>query len=158
MIIDSHAHIDKLPGSNFTNDPKKNLGYLIDEMKSSNIDHALILAGCYKDESKNFSTKSIIELTADINCVSVVGSIDIPNYQENDLAELEQWLKDKSIVGIKLYTGYQHFYPNDEKCIPIYKLCIKYNVPVIFHSGDTLAGYAENPKVKYSPWICPHPF
>src|SRR3989344_9603143 len=144
MIIDAHAHIGKLPSSKFTEDFKKNLDFLMDEMKDSNITHALILAGCYKDESRNISTKSLIKLTADIDSVSVVGSIDILNYQENDLHELEKWLKDKSVVGVKLYTGYQHFYPNDERCSLVYRLCIKYNVPVIFHSGDTMAGYVEN--------------
>src|SRR3989338_3422581 len=134
MIIDAHAHIGKLPSSKFTEDFKKNLEFLMDEMKDSGVDHALILAGCYQDESRNISTKSLIKLTAGISSISVVGSIDILNYKENDLDELEQWLKDKSIVGVKLYTGYQHFYPNDEKCSSIYKLCIKYKVPVIFHS------------------------
>ncbi|MEK7118135.1 MAG: amidohydrolase family protein, partial [Patescibacteria group bacterium] len=27
---------------------------------------------------------------------------------------------------------------------------LNYDVPVIFHSGDTLAGYVKNPKIKYS--------
>ena len=150
MIIDAHAHIGKLPGSKFIKDFKKNLDFLLDEMRYGGVDHALILAGCYEDESRNISTKSLIKLTTGIRNISVVGSIDILNYKEGDLDELEQWLKDKSIVGVKLYTGYQHFYPNDERCSPVYKLCIKYGVPVIFHSGDTLAGYVENPKVKYS--------
>jgi len=150
MIIDAHTHIGKLPSSKFTEYFKKNLDFLMDEMRDTGVDHALILAGCYRDETRNISTKSLINITAGISNISAVGSIDILNYKKHDLNELEQWLKDKSIVGVKLYTGYQHFYPNNERCSPVYKLCIKYNVPVIFHSGDTLAGYVKNPKVKYS--------
>src|SRR3989338_5508920 len=127
MIIDAHAHIDEMLNSKFTKDFKKNLDFLMDEMKDSGVDHALILADYYEDESRTSSTKILIKLTAGISNTSVVGSIDILNHKESDLGELEQWLKDKSIVGVKLYTGYQHFYPNDERCGPIYKLCIKYN-------------------------------
>lgn len=150
MIIDTHAHIGELPNSKFTKDFKKNLDFLMEEMRESNVAHSLILAGFKKEDDFNPSTKSLVKLTTDMNNISVVGSIDILTYQQSDLDELEQWLKDKSIVGVKLYTGYQHFYPSDERCKPIYELCIKYDVPVIFHSGDTLAGYVKDPKLKYS--------
>ncbi len=80
----------------------------------------------------------------------VIGSLDLPNSTPADLKKLEEWMESGAIVGIKFYTGYQHFYPNDERCLPVYKLCMKYNLPVVFHSGDTLAGVVPNPKVKYS--------
>ena len=44
--------------------------------------------------------------------------------------------RSNKLFGIKLYPGYQYFYPSDEKVYPIAELCQKYNKPLIFHSGD----------------------
>ncbi len=150
MIIDAHTHIGKLPHSSYSGDYKKNFNKLIKEAKANKVDRVLIIAGFEKKDGFNISTKSLVKFVGNIHHVSVVGSIDILQYKSGDLVELENYLKEKSIVGIKLYTGYQHFYPTDKRCFPIYKLCLKYKVPVIFHSGDTLAGYVKNPKIKFS--------
>lgn len=150
MIIDSHTHIGKLPNSSQFNNYKQSLIELLKEAKTSGVDHMLIIAGFNKKNNSNTSTKNLIGLAMNKPGVSVVGSIDILNYKKKDIDELRWWFKKKLIVGVKLYTGYQHFYPNDKRCIPIYKLCIEYDTPVVFHSGDTLVGYTKNPKIKYS--------
>jgi uncharacterized protein len=146
MIIDSHAHVRKIPDSPYADSRKKNLLLLIKEARANKVNHLLIIAG-FKDKNGTIESTKI---AAQESMVSVIGSIDILTYTTKDLVQLEKLLRKKLIVGIKLYTGYQHFYPSDKRCTPIYKLCLKYQVPVIFHSGDTLAGYTKNPKIKYS--------
>ncbi|MBU1204763.1 MAG: amidohydrolase family protein [Nanoarchaeota archaeon] len=54
-----------------------------------------------------------------------------------EFEELKNILSKKQIVGVKLYLGYEHFFANDPRCNKIYELCIKYNIPVIYHTGDT---------------------
>ena len=54
----------------------------------------------------------------------------------DQIKKLEPYFKQKTLVGIKLYPGYQYFYPFDKKVYPIAQLCQKYNKPLIFHSGD----------------------
>lgn len=149
MIIDSHVHLGKLKNTKFSESHEKNLEFLLEEIKENKIDKVIILSGMVKDDF-NIPTKEMLELVSDNKNILVVGGINVLNYTNNDLAELEQWIKNKKIIGIKLYPGYQHFYPSDEKCLPIYNLCQKYNVPIIFHSGDVLAGYIKNPKIKYA--------
>ena len=150
MIIDSHTHIGKLPNSLYSESYQKNFELILKEAKDSKVDKVIIIAGLEKKDGFNLSTKSLIDLIKDNSNVYAVAGIDVINYQEEDISDLEDYLKHKKIVAIKLYTGYQHFYPSDERCKPIYELCLKYDVPVIFHSGDTLAGYVSNPKIKYS--------
>lgn len=64
------------------------------------------------------------------------GAIDMDGDVPTQLHIHEELLKEKKIVGIKLYTGYQHFEPNDPRVISVADLCGKYNKPLIFHSGD----------------------
>lgn len=65
-----------------------------------------------------------------------IGSVDLDKGVSRQLDSLEKYFQDKKILGIKLYPGYQHFYPSDEPVFPIAKLCKKYRRPLIFHCGD----------------------
>lgn len=150
MIIDSHAHLGKLPNLPTFGGKEQTLSELLIEASLNGVGRLLIIAGFQADNTSNLSTRKLLDLVENKHDVSVVGSIDILKYKKRHLKELEMWLRRKLIVGVKLYTGYQHVYPNDKRCLPIYKLCIKYDAPVIFHSGDTLSGYVKNPKIKYS--------
>jgi len=149
MIIDAHTHIGKLPNSLYGESHEKNLDLILKEAREGGVDALIIIAGLEKENSSKPSTKSLIDLTVDHKNVYAVASIDI-NYEKEYPNQLERWIKERKVVGVKFYTGYQHFYPNDERCLPIYELCQKYDIPAVFHSGDTLAGYVSNPKVKYS--------
>ena len=150
MIIDSHTHIGILPDSIYSESYHKNLEMILKEAEENKVEKLIIIAGLErKEDGFNVSTKTLLDLIKDHSNVYAIAGIDI-NYEKEDLKQLEEWLESKKVVGIKFYTGYQHFYPNDKRCTPIYELCVKYDVPAIFHSGDTLAGYVPNPKVKYS--------
>ncbi|KKT81628.1 MAG: hypothetical protein A3B99_00565 [Candidatus Yanofskybacteria bacterium RIFCSPHIGHO2_02_FULL_44_12b] len=149
MIIDAHTHIGKLPNSIYAESHEKNLGLILKEAKESGVDALIMIAGMEKEDGRNPTTQSLIDLISGHKNVYAVAGVNI-NYGKEYLVQLEEWIKQKKVVGVKFYTGYQHFYPNDERCLPIYGLCQKYDIPAIFHSGDTLAGYVENPKVKYS--------
>jgi predicted TIM-barrel fold metal-dependent hydrolase len=150
MIIDSHTHLTIRPNSKFSESFEKNMELMESEMKESGIDMAIVIAWFGRGNSSRPTTEDILRLVNDRPNFKVVASVDIFNLTDADLRTLKEQMKNKLIVGVKLYTGYQHFYPSDERCTPIYKLCIKYDLPLIFHSGDTLAGVVTNPKLKYS--------
>lgn len=67
--------------------------------------------------------------------------------QKIDLKKLESGLRTKKYGCIKIYLGYIYRYPNDKAHHPVYRLAEKYNVPVVFHTGDT---YSIKGKLKYS--------
>jgi hypothetical protein len=64
-----------------------------------------------------------------------------------DIKALESGLKSKRYGCIKIYLGYVHRYAYDKEYEPVYALAQKYDVPVIFHTGDT---FDKNAKLKYA--------
>lgn len=149
-IIDVHTHValksDFLAiDKNAVETPEENFWKLIKETEESGVGQVIIIGGL----ALSLSTEELLRMASGRNNIHIVAGIDI-GYKNGYLNQLEGWLKSKKIIGVKFYPGYQHFYPSDERCLPIYKICQKYNIPAIYHSGDTLAGVTPNPKLKYS--------
>jgi uncharacterized protein len=78
----------------------------------------------------------LVQFTHQHPYVFAVGSIDMNDNLPDQLQLHEKLFQQNEIVGIKLYPGYQHFYPSDPRVVAIAKLCQQYNKPLIFHSGD----------------------
>jgi uncharacterized protein len=64
-----------------------------------------------------------------------------------DMQAYEALIKSGKIKGFKIYLGYYHFYPYDAVYRPFYELAEKYNLIVMFHTGDN---YNPKAKVKYA--------
>lgn len=63
----------------------------------------------------------------------------------------QRGLKDGLFAGVKLYPGYEHFYPRDKKLAPLYRLCESLGLPVIFHTGITFdTGEPQKPVIRYA--------
>jgi uncharacterized protein len=60
---------------------------------------------------------------------------------------IDAGLKSGKYGCIKIYLGYVHRYAYDPAYEPIYRLAQKYDVPVVFHTGDT---YSTRAKLKYA--------
>ncbi len=145
MIIDCHTHIN-----NYHDEHVESLQQCLDElqrqMRKNRVDLALVLTS-YKVTPGRPSTLASVEATRDLKHVWVVAGLSYLNLTTEDLVGLEPLLADGSVRGLKLYPGYEPFYPADQKLDPVYGLAEKYDVPVMIHSGDT---YTPRGKVKYS--------
>lgn len=62
-------------------------------------------------------------------CAGIVGNIDA--------VSLEAGLKGRKYGCIKIYLGYEPYWASDPRYAPVYELAEKYDVPVVFHTGDT---------------------
>jgi uncharacterized protein len=83
--------------------------------------------------------------------VFIAASVNMEKPARPQLAKFEKLFKEKKIVGLKMYPGYQYFYPSDKAVDPFAKLCAKYGKPLIFHSGDFYDPEAKKPPLlKYS--------
>jgi predicted TIM-barrel fold metal-dependent hydrolase len=51
---------------------------------------------------------------------------------------LDRLATERKIIGIKLFPGFEQFYPDEETCYPVYDICAKHHLPVLFHSGETM--------------------
>jgi Predicted metal-dependent hydrolase of the TIM-barrel fold len=74
--------------------------------------------------------------------------------------DLEKLIQDNQLVGIKFYTGYQHYYPfdlydpNADRPVSAHyhnplQICSELQIPAIFHCGDCLCSYKQS-KLKYA--------
>jgi uncharacterized protein len=145
MVIDVHTHLN-----NYEEDKKVTLqeclDNLLESMEKNNVDYSLVLTS-YKVNEHRPSTRDVINMTRDLVNIFVVAGISILNYKERDLREIADYLKDGLVKGLKLYPGYEPFYPHDKRCQVIYDLAREFDVPVMFHSGDT---YTPKGKVRFS--------
>lgn len=128
MIIDSHTHVG------FNKIIPSKISELISSMKKAGVDRAMVYAG----DLGQCSTKTLLEETKDYqNIIYSVGSISPFSNNKPSVEQVEEWLKNNQIYGLKFYPGYEFFYPFDAILRPYLKLLVKYNRPAIFHSGDT---------------------
>ena len=105
----------------------------------------------------------------DHKVVSCIGIAAQPN-----VSLIEEGLRSGRYGCIKVYLGYVHQYAYDKNYEPAYDLAEKYDVPVVFHTGDTNSKRAklkfadpltidevavDHPKVRFviahcgNPWI-----
>ena len=82
-----------------------------------------------------------------MQCLGVDASVITPEYAAEVLESFERKMNEPTTAGIKIYTGYQPFYATDEIYRPFYRLAQKYEVPVVFHMGDTANSMG---RLKYS--------
>ena len=144
-FIDVHTHLNNYHEEK-TVHLNESLDKLLTEMERNGIIHSLILTS-YKVNEHRPSIKQVIDATQQYDNLSVVAGISFSNYRERDLREIADYLKDGLLKGLKLYPGYEPFYPYDKRCQVIYDIAAEFNVPVMIHSGDT---YTPKGKVRFS--------
>jgi uncharacterized protein len=145
MIIDCHTHIN-----NYHDEDVESLQTCLDDlqlqMRRNRVDIALVLTS-YKVTPGRPSTGDVVRATRDLKNIFVVAGISYLNPASSDLSEIREYLQDGSVRGLKIYPGYEPFYPNDSKLDPLYRLAADTKAPVMIHSGDT---FSPKGKVKFS--------
>ena len=152
-IIDCHVHLNNYDGLNKTENKvlslQERLDALLENMNNNNIFYSILLSS-YKVDENRPSTSQLIDIVKEnhyIDRIGVVAGFTIDNHTYEDLKNYRQWLKDDIIKGIKLYCGYEHYYPYDERYQVVYDMCIEFGCPIMIHTGDV---FSQRSKVKYS--------
>ena len=139
MIIDAHVH---LPVGEKCNSLQMKKEKLLMEMKRNQVSKCIVISdSCL--ESEIGTMDECVELFKDTDNVYVVGGISPMIEFERLSLKLKKYLENKLVVGIKLFTGHEAFYLTDKRLNEVYKLAIRYNVPVLFHSGWDNAQYSD---------------
>lgn len=152
-IIDCHVHLNNYDEVNKTEikilSLQERLTTLLETMENNNIVYSLLLSS-YKINVNRPSTAQILDIVnknENKNKIGVVAGFTIDNHTQEDLENYRQWLKDDIIKGIKLYCGYEHHYPYDERYQIVYDMCIEFGCPLMIHTGDA---FSHRAKIKYS--------
>jgi predicted TIM-barrel fold metal-dependent hydrolase len=123
-------------------------------MDNAKIDKSLVFAGELNDCPNDWMLEQI---KPHRDRLYGVMAYHHPNFRWVDF---EKQAMDNEVVGIKFYTGYEHYYPHDlydnEKDAPVsaiyhnpLELCSQLKIPAIFHCGDCLNS-VKKAKLKYS--------
>jgi uncharacterized protein len=146
MIIDCHTHLNQYELLQNVSSLEERVRMLLVEMASNNVDYTLILSS-YKVNEQRPSTSQLIEATKKHDNLGIVAGFTIENHTDEDLQNYRKWIKDGQIKGLKIYSGYEHYYPYDKRYQKVYDTCVEFDIPVMLHTGDT---YSEKGKLKYA--------
>lgn len=145
MIVDCHTHLNHYDNEQEAALPRA-LEELQTEMRRNRVDVALILTS-YKVNPGRPSTRAVVEAIRSNPSLFVIAGISHAAFTQNDLDELAEFIQEGKVRGLKLYPGYEPFYPYESKLEPVYQLAKTYDVPVMIHTGDT---FSATGKLKYS--------
>lgn len=145
MIIDCHTHLNNYTDESVESLPA-DLARLQGVLRRNRVDVALILTS-YKIVPGRPSARAVVEATRHMPNLHVIAGISWASFSAAAVAELRSLLEAGAIKGLKLYPGYEPFYPSDPRLVPAYELAEEFDVPVMIHTGDT---YAPSGKVKFA--------
>ncbi|ALC91355.1 amidohydrolase [Bacillus sp. FJAT-18017] len=155
-IIDAHIHFSEIKSFHETARTISKVDYSYDGLQKEFVDNGVVLGiamGVTETGGEGFpdgacETPMGIDLSAEIpeNVVYCAG-VNPFRLDQAALSRLEQEVLKPDCVGIKIYLGYYPFYAYDEVYEPVYRIAKEYNVPVVFHTGDT---YSERGRLRFS--------
>lgn len=132
-ILDAHVH------TRFDGQPERSSGipYTRQELLRQMHAAGVVAAIAHTDEDGG----GYSDMAADcvLHCAGIGARVDV--------ARIEEGLRRGQYRCIKIYLGYVHQFAHDPAYEPAYQLAQKYDVPVVFHTGDT---YSHRAKLKYA--------
>lgn len=145
MIVDCHVHVNNYEDET-VHVLDRSIELLSRTMRRNRVDLALILTS-YTVTPGRPSTRQVVQAVRDLPHLSVVAGLDFTSFSGETLVELTDYVRDGKVRGLKLYPGYQPFYPSDTRWEPAYAFAAEHRIPVMIHTGDT---YAVRGKLKYA--------
>ncbi|MED3961779.1 amidohydrolase family protein [Niallia taxi] len=155
-IIDAHIHLSNIQSFKETAQLLSKVDYSLDgvqaEMEAANIVLAIGM-GVTETPKMGFpdyeaNTPMGLDLGESLpKTIVYCAGINPYKLETAAIAELEREIQKDNVVGIKIYLGYYPFFAYDQVYDPVYELAEKYDLPVVFHTGDT---YSERGLLKYS--------
>lgn len=145
MIVDCHVHLNNYHESERA-PTHENLQRLEKAMEAAGVDHAVVLTSYTVNDARPGVDEVLGAIRDDPARFSLVAGLGLTR-PTVDWSHLRRHLEAGEVRGLKLYPGYEYFYPHDTVCEPVYELAAEFDVPVMVHSGDT---YAPAGKIKYS--------
>lgn len=153
-MIDVHIHAvpPNLPGtgslSPLLDRPNDEVAQAIRrEMQAAGVAAAFAMGSWNAAENDPLGINQTLKIAAQVPGLRAIGIADPLREDGEHFRNVEALLKSGVVVALKGYLGYLHFEPAHPNYRRYYELAAKYNVPVMFHTGDT---YSPRAKLKYA--------
>jgi hypothetical protein len=145
VIIDCHVHLNRYDDGEPASLADR-YTLLREEMERNDVDYAIVLSS-YMVNGRRPGVDEILQVVGDDPHIGVVAGVSYLHYSAADLAHLRMLLREKRILGLKLYPGYEPFYVHDARLRVVYELAGEFEVPIMIHTGDT---FDPRGKIKYA--------
>lgn len=145
-IIDAHCHIypDKIAaravagtsnfyGVVFANDGT--VSQLLERGRKAGIDHYIVQSVATTPKQVE-SINEFIAKTVSEN-ESMMTGLGTLHPDCEDMRQQVEKIKSLGLKGVKLHPDIQAFKIDDYRCLKIYELCEKENLPILMHTGDS---------------------
>jgi predicted TIM-barrel fold metal-dependent hydrolase len=117
------------------------------EMQTANVKSVFAMGAWNTGESDPLGINQTLKIAAQVPGLKAIGIADPTRTDAEHFRKVEELLKSGAVVALKGYLGYLHFEPAHPNYRPYYELAARYNIPVMFHTGDT---YSPHAKLKYA--------
>lgn len=139
-IIDVHVHPEEIEEMGGAAKKVKNcpdLSCLTNEMKKHSVKGAVAIS-LTQQRTPFESLKMLQEISEKHKNIKTVFGIDPYAIKKQHLKKIEHAMKEGYVNGIKIFPAYFPKYPNDTAYHKFYKLCVKYDLPAIIHTGAVM--------------------
>ncbi|MCI4372975.1 MAG: amidohydrolase family protein [Thermoplasmata archaeon] len=149
--FDVHLHLSRwwpdLPRTGYKKDIDYTVKGLLAEMDGSGIQSGLAIPVFEGPSAAESLAESVAHARASGGRLRPVATVDPTRGAGVIAAALLVWDTVPDLAAVKLFPGYQAFYPHDPALAPVYEYAARRKLPVMFHQGDTLS---PEGRIKYA--------
>ncbi len=153
-MIDAHIHVvpPKLPGvgslSPLLDEPLEILAaQLRREMEDAGVEQALAMGSRKAPEDDPLAVEATLRVARLVPGLHAIVMADPALDDRDHLGRVAEALATGRVKALKGYLGYLHYAPDHEGYRRYYELAERFNVPFVFHTGDT---YSPRAKLRYA--------
>jgi predicted TIM-barrel fold metal-dependent hydrolase len=155
-MIDAHLHVvpPQIPGAGSLASvlrlPPDRIAAIVDqELRAAGVRRAFAMGEWRITAEDPLGVNRTLEIAALVPGLSAVGVMD-PTKDPADrehFARVAEVIATGRVAALKGYLGYLHFEASHLSYRRYYELAERFDIPVVFHTGDTFSPYA---KLKYA--------
>jgi predicted TIM-barrel fold metal-dependent hydrolase len=117
------------------------------EMQSAGVISVFAMGAWDAGDSDPLGINQTMKIASHVPGMKMIGVADPVRTDAEHFRKVEYLLKSGIVVALKAYLGYLHFEPSHPNYRRYYELAARYQLPMMFHTGDT---YSPQAKLKYA--------
>ncbi len=149
--VDAHLHLSRwwrdIKATGYRSDIDYTLNGLLQEMDASGIGRAVLIQVNDAPTVREGLAEAREIVSQSAGRLRLVSTVDPTKGPEAVSDQIALWGGTPELAGIKLFPGYNPFYPHDRRLDPVYEYAHQRKIPVLIHTGDTMDNWGL---VKYT--------